>query len=172
MSDTPGTPRSPFTPPPRMQPPPSTAPPARGGCGKPAVIGCLVLLILTGIGLLAGLYYAGRHYDQILVWTLDRIRDGVAVRLPRDLSAEERQRLEAAFTSAKGVAAAIRRDPSVAQKVQLQLLDLAQKAQGTGTLSRQQVEEIIRTLEQIGEAGKTPPAASPAARPASTALRT
>jgi len=163
MSETPGTPRSPFNPPPKPQAPP-VAQPGRGGCGKPAVIGCLVLLVLTGIGLIIGLYYAAGHYDRILVWTLDRIRDGVVVRLPRDLPAEERQRLEAAFASAKGVAAAIQRDPAVAQKVQLQLLELAQKAQGTGTLSRQQVEEITRDLEQIGTAGNSPPAGSPAPR--------
>lgn len=154
------TPRSPFSPPPKPQGPPP-AEPAKRGCGKPVVIGCLALLVLTGIGLIVALYYVAQNYDRLMVWSLDRVRDGVVARLPRDLPAEDRQRLDAAFADAKGAAAASRRDPAVAQAIQLQLLELAQKGQGTGPLSRQQVEEIISILEKISEAGKSPPAPKP-----------
>lgn len=158
MPDT--TPRSPFNPSPRPQGP-TPVEPARKGCGKPAVIGCLVLLVLTGIGLIALLYYVAQNYDRLMVWTLDRVRDGVVARLPGDLPAEDRQRLDAAFADAKGAAAASRRDPAVAQTIQLQLLELARQGEGTGPLTREQVEELIRTLEKIADSGKAPPAKAP-----------
>jgi len=155
----PATPRSPFNPPPPLPPTSRT-----GGPGKPLVIGCLVLLVLAGIGLIGGLYYAGQNYDKLFSWSLARIRDGVQERLPKDLPAEERQRLDAAFTAAQSAAAASRRDPTTASRLQTLMLDLAHEAQGTGTLTRKQVEEITITLEKIGELGKGGPAPTPAPR--------
>jgi hypothetical protein len=154
----PATPRSPFTPPPPL---PSTR---TGGPGKPLVIGCLVLLVLAGIGLIGGLYYAGQNYDKLFSWSLARIRDGVRLRLPKDLPADDRERLDAAFTAAQGAASAARRDPAKTAQLQTLMLDLAHEAQGTGTLTRKQVEEITATLEKIGELGKGGPAAAPAPR--------
>jgi len=159
MADPPNIPvppRLPFNPPP---PGPRT-----GGPGKPLVIGCLVLLVLAGIGLIGGLYYAGENYDKLFSWSLARIRDGVLLRLPKDLSAEERQRLDAAFAAAQSASAASRRDPTTASRLQTLMLDLAHEAQGTATLTRKQVEEITVTLEKIGELGKGGPSATPAPR--------
>ena len=82
---TPSTPRSPFA-------PPQAPSPRTGGPAKPLVIGCLVVLILAGIGLIASLYYVGQSYEKIFAWSLSRIRDGVQERLPKDLSAEAKQR--------------------------------------------------------------------------------
>jgi hypothetical protein len=138
--------------------------PRTGGPGKPLVIGCLILLVLAGIGLIGGLYYAGQNYDKLFSWSLARIRDGVLLRLPKDLPAEERQRLDAAFTAAQSAASATRRDPTTASRLQTLMLDLAHEAQGTGTLTRKQVEEITVTLEKIGELGKSGSAPTPAAR--------
>jgi hypothetical protein len=153
----PASPRSPFNPP---QAPSS---PRTGGPGKPLVIGCLVVLVLAGVGLIASLYYAGQNYDRIFSWSLGRIRDGVQERLPKDLSAEERQRLDAAFTAAQSGAGASRANPAASGKLQSLMLDLAHESEGTGPLSRKQVEEITGTLEKIGELGRTgkPPAAPP-----------
>jgi hypothetical protein len=144
----PASPRSPFNPP---QGPPSSR---TGGPGKPLVIGCLVVLVLAGIGLMASLYYAGRNYDRIFSWSLSRIHDGIQARLPKDLSVEEKQRLDAAFTAAQSGAGASRGNPAAAGQLQRLMLDLAHEAEGDGPLSRKQVEEITGTLEKIGELGK------------------
>jgi hypothetical protein len=122
------------------------------------VIGCLVVLVLAGIGLIATLYYAGQSYDRIFSWTLGRIRDGIQARLPKDLPAEERTRLDKAFTAAQSAAAASRGNPAAAGRLPSLMQDLAHEAQGTGTLTRKQVEKITGTLEKIGEVGKGGPA--------------
>lgn len=148
---TPSTPRSPFNP----SPGPATV--RTGGPGKPLVIGCLVLLVLAGVGLIGGLYYVAQHYDQLFAWSLARVRDGVVLRLPPDLPAEDRQRLDAAFLAAQSAARAIRGNPSAAQRLQTSMLELANEAEGSGTLTRKQVEEITAILEKIAEVGKEPP---------------
>jgi len=148
---TPSTPRSPFTP---LPPSPS---PSTGGRGKPLVIGCLVILVLAGVGLIASLYYVGQSYDRIFAWSLGRVRDGIQDRLPRDLSAEERQRLDAAFTAAQAAAGSIKGNPAAAQRLKRLMLDLAHQSEGNVPLTHQQVEEITGTLEKIGEIGKSGP---------------
>jgi hypothetical protein len=148
--------RSPFNPP---QAPSSSR---TGGPGKPLVIGCLVVLVLAGVGLIVSLYYAGQNYDRIFSWSLGKVRDGIQSRLPKDLSAEERQRLDAAFTAAQSGAGTSRGNPAAASQLQTLMLDLAHESQGSGTLTHQQVEEITGTLEKIGELGKTGKPPSPA----------
>lgn len=154
---TPSTPRSPFSPP--LTPPPS---PRTGGSGKPLVIGCLILLVLAGVGLIASLYYVSQSYEKIFAWSLGRIRDGVQERLPKDLSAEAKQRLDDAFAAAQSATNAIRGNPAASTRLQKLMLDLAHQVEGNGPLTPQQVDEITRTLEQIGQIGKsgTPPARS------------
>lgn len=153
----PASPRSPFN------PPQAPSAPRTGGPGKPLVLGCLVVLVLAGVGLIASLYYAGQNYDRIFSWSLSRIRDGIQSRLPKDLSPEERQRLDAAFTAAQSGAGASRANPAAAQQLQKLMIDLAQESNGSGLLSRKQVEEITGTLEKIGELGRTgkPPSPPP-----------
>jgi len=146
---TPPTPRSPFNP-----PPPTAV--RTGGSGKPLVIGCLILLVLVGAGLIGGLYYVGQHYDQLFAWSLARIRDSVVPRLPPDLPAEARQHLDAAFTGAQNAAVAIRGNPAAAQKLQTAMLELAGQAEGKEPLTRKQVEEMTATLEKIAAVGKAP----------------
>jgi hypothetical protein len=145
---TPSTPRLPFNPPP-------ASPAVRtGGPGKPLVIGCLILLVLVGAGLIGALYYVGQHYDQLFAWSLARIRDGIVTRLPPDLPADARQRLDAAFAGAQSAAGSIRGNPAAAQKLQSAMLELAGQAEGKEPLTQKQVEEITATLEKIAAVGK------------------
>lgn len=161
---TPSTPRSPFNPLP-LAPSPRT-----GGRGKPLVIGCLAVLVLAGVGLIVSLYYVSQSYDKIFAWSLNRVRDGIQDRLPRDLSAEARQRLDAAFTTAQAAAGSIKGNPAAAQRLQRLMLDLAHESEGNVPLTPQQVEEITHTLEQIGEIGKSGPPPASATPPARSAL--
>lgn len=144
---TPSTPRSPFA-------PAQTPSPRTGGPAKPLVISCLVVLILAGIGLIASLYYVSQSYEKIFAWSLGRIRDGVEARLPKDLPAEAKQRLDNAFTVAQTATGSIRGNPAASARLQKLMLDLAHQVEGTAPLTAQQVDEITRTLEQIGQIGK------------------
>jgi hypothetical protein len=146
---TPSTPRSPFNP-----PPPAAV--RTGGPGKPLVIGCLILLVLVGVGLIGGLYYVGQHYDQLFAWSLSQLRGGIEPRLPPDLPPEARRRLDDAFAGAQSAVGAIRGNPAAAQRLQTAMLELAGQAEGKGPLTPQQVEEITLTLEKIAAVGKAP----------------
>jgi hypothetical protein len=149
----PSTPRSPFSP---QEP----AAARTGGPGKPLVLGCLILLVLVGVGLIGAVYYVGQHYDQIFAWSIARLHDAVEPRLPKDLPAADRQRFEGAFNDAKGAAGAARSNPAAAQKLQTLMLELAGKTEGTGTFTHEQVAEITALLEKIAAVGKAPEATS------------
>lgn len=125
------------------------APAAGGGCGRPAVIGCLALLILAGIGLVAGVWYAGKNVDRLMTWSFDQVRGAVTGRLPGDLPAGDRERLETAFADARNALQRLKQNPQDAQRIQPHMMELTRKAQGEGKLTVEQVREIVEILERI-----------------------
>ncbi|HEX7185155.1 MAG TPA: hypothetical protein VF756_25235 [Thermoanaerobaculia bacterium] len=125
---------------------------AGGGCGKPWVIGCLALLVLAGIGLIVGVWYAGKNYDKLMLWSFDQIRGGVMTRLPDDLPAVDRDRLETAFTDARSTLEKLKQGPDDAQRIQPHMMELTRKAQGEGKLTVEEVREITGILEKIAGA--------------------
>lgn len=133
--------------------------PARfAGCGKPLVIGCLLLLIVLGVGLIYGLM----KVKSLLAWSIDKYRQQVVASLPEDLDAGERQRLEDAFAAAIAAIEAGELDPVALQKLQGFLA--APPAAGS-RMPRQRVLELIEVLEDLAGGGeRAPPAAAP--RPA------
>lgn len=144
---------------PTVPPPPPPSPfhpepirPARGGCPKPLLIGCLVAVVLGGIVLLGGFYYLAKNYDKMMLWSFDRIEEGTKAALPPDLPADERQRLDAAFVSARRAIAASIKVPEKAQQMQLQMMDVARASQD-GRVTREEVRQITEVLERIGGTG-------------------
>src|SRR6185295_6206410 len=75
----------PFAPAPR----PLRAP----GCGRGALIGCGVLLVLFGIGAVALAFNANR----MLAWWFHRVESMVVEKMPADVTPAERARFSAAF---------------------------------------------------------------------------
>ena len=126
-------------------------PAALQGCGKPAIIGCLALLILVAIGFVVLVSQSPR----ILRWTMDQTREQIVAALPAEVDDTARQRLETAFDSAVSALTEGRVEPSSLSSLQR----VASLAPRDGeTLTPEQVEEITRLLEEI--AGVAPPGAA------------
>lgn len=112
------------------------------GCGKPAVIGCLVVLVVLAVGLVVLISQSPR----LMRYVMGTIETQVTAALPADLEEAERERLETAFDNA--IAALMEGRVDSTSMANLQRLSAALPARGE-TLSREEVVEIIRLLEEI-----------------------
>ena len=144
----PPPPPSPFQP---ITPGPAPVPGKTGGCGKPVVIGCLVVLVLAGVALVGLIVYVSKHYDKIMDMSLRQTEGQIFAQMPEDVTPEERERLRAAFEGARQ-AYATRELKDVAeegQQVQFKLLELVRKG---NSMTRQDILDLTEMLE--GLAGK------------------
>ncbi len=122
------------------------SPATLSGCGKPAVIGCLVLLALVAVGMIVLVTQSNR----LLGWTMTQVKAQVLSELPEDVaSPEERERLSNAFDAASAALAAGDIEPEDLAALQRVVAEV--QASG-GKLNAEQVEEITPLLERIGEA--------------------
>jgi hypothetical protein len=138
----PPPPPSPFQP---INPGPAPVPGKTGGCGKPVVIGCLILLVLTGIGLVLLLSNA----PKLLDWAFGQMERGILAQLPPDVTPEEKERLQKAFADVSAAAKNGTADPAELQDLQRKIMQISSKR----PLTRQDVLDLTRELEEA--AGKT-----------------
>ena len=131
--------------------------PRSGGCSKPALIGCGVVFLLLGI---AGLVFVLKA-KNLLVWSLEKVEQGIAENLPPDATAADRDRFNAAFLAAKARIEEGRIDPAALQALQRELMQAVQ--QPKGQLTRRQLLELTVALEQVG--GVAPPVEETPAAP-------
>jgi hypothetical protein len=151
--------------PPRVaSPPPPAAPfdpsarPKSSGCPKPLVIGCLVVILVGGLAVLGGLYYVGRHASGLLQWSLRQMENGVMAQLPKDVTPEEKQRLHQAFADVSQGLANGRIKPEAMQPMQFKMMEIARKG---SNLTRQDILDLTRSLEEVAGKASPPPAATP-----------
>jgi uncharacterized membrane protein len=138
-------PPSPFQP---ITPGPAPVPGKTGGCGKPVVIGCLVLLVLVGVALVGTFVYVSRNYGQIMDMSLRQTEAQIFAQMPEDVTPAERERLREAFEGARK-AYSERELQEVAQKgqqIQFKLLELVRKG---SSLTREDVLELTEMLEDL-----------------------
>ena len=112
------------------------------GCGKPAVIGCLVLLVLVGLGL-GVLVWKAR---DLLGFAIGEYQAAVMAALPEDLRESERQRLERAFDRALAAIEGGDMNPAGLQKLQRALASPPRPGE---VLEREEVIDLIEALETI-----------------------
>ena len=115
-----------------------------GGCGRVALIGCGVVILLLGMAAVALVFKA----DDFVAWAMHRLEAEIVHRLPDDCTDEERAQLHEAFDEAVNAILAGRVDPAAMQefmgKVNREL------ARTSGPIRRDQVRELIRLLEDMG----------------------
>ena len=113
------------------------------GCGKPAVIGCLVMLVV----LAAGLILLVGQSPKLMRFLMRTMEEQVMAALPEDFEEAERQRLTAAFDGAVAALEEGRFDTTSMSNLQRLSALMPKKDQ---TLGREQVAEIVQLLEELG----------------------
>jgi hypothetical protein len=119
--------------------------------GRVMLLGCAVLLFLLGFAAIVFLLKA----DDFVGWVFGSVEETIVERLPPDLPAEERARLDRAFAAATAKIAAGDADPQALRSLQGGLTRAVRDSGGDRPLTREEVAEITATLEAI--AGTTPP---------------
>src|SRR5689334_19916283 len=134
---------------PRIPPSPFNPERTRAASGpsraKPLLIGCGVLLVLLGIA--AVVLVAKRA--QLVGWMYNRLEAQIQVKLPEDVTAEERQRLSQAFDAATAAIGSGKVDPAKANQLNFDVLELAKADR---RITREVVLKLTDTLEDV--AGK------------------
>ncbi len=127
-----------------------------GGCSRPLLIGCALIVVLLGLLLLGFLWKAEDLVPALFRWSLDQVEQQVSSSLPADLSDAERQRLADAFDAAATAFEDGSADAAGLQRLQGKLLDVAR----AGRLTREQVLDLTEALEAAaGE--RAPPVPEP-----------
>jgi len=121
-----------------------------GGCGRPALIGCGILVVLLGI---AAIVFVAKAKD-LLGWTMKQLQAQVMAQLPDDVSAAERTRLDRGFAAALAKISAGEVQPPALAALQRQLMNAAEKSQKK-QLTREDVLDLLSALERVG--GLLPP---------------
>ncbi|HEV8577879.1 MAG TPA: hypothetical protein VGX68_02255 [Thermoanaerobaculia bacterium] len=152
--------------PPRVEPPPPpaapfdpSARPKSSGCPKPLIIGCLIIFLLGGVALLGAFYYMTKNASRVLQWSMQQMETGVMAQLPKDVTPEEKERLRQAFADVRQGLQDGRIPPEKLQPAQFKMMEIARKG---SSLTRQDVLELTRALEEVaGTGGGTTGAESP-----------
>ena len=155
--------------PPRVEPPPPfatpaapfdpTARPKTGGCPKPLLIGCLILGILVGVGVVGFFYFAVKNLGKIVEMSLRQSEPTILANLPADVTPAERQRLQQAFAAARQRAVGTKNVEEIAQNAQalnFKLLEISRKGKA---ITRRDVQELTQMLEDFAgrSSGTAPP---------------
>jgi hypothetical protein len=153
--------------PPRAEPPlpppvspfnPAAPAPAKSGCSKPLILGCGGLFVLVGIVVVGLFIYAGTHVGQILQLSLRQSETAIFAQMPKDVSADEQQRLRSAFAAARLRTSHPMNPTEVAeasQQLQVKMLQVIRKGPG---ITRKDVEDLTDVLNEFAKTGDTPAA--------------
>ncbi len=125
------------------------------GCGRGALIGCGVIILLLGIGAVG----LALNVNRMLVWILQRLEAQVETKLPADLTAEERTRFKSAFADLYRTIQEGKVDPIAVQALQGELMAMATDVDRG--LSR---EQVLRLTEAVEKAAGHPPSREEAPR--------
>ncbi len=124
-----------------------------GGCGRVALIGCGLLILLLGIGAV----WLVLNADDFLIWAMNRMKAEVVASVPADCTEEARNRLVDAFDAAIGAIAGGDVDPATLQDFVGAFHRYLPDA--SGELDCEQVEELTLLLERVaGVPSDTPEA--------------
>lgn len=148
----PYAPPSPFNPQGASQPGIPGRPPGRSGCSKPLLVGCGIVLLLLGAGLLLMIFNA----PKIVQWSFTMMEQDVMRRLGSDVTPEDRARLAAGFEDARHAMEKGQMDLNKVQAFQNKIMEVAPADR---KLSRKDVHELTLVLEDL--AGKKAPAEGP-----------
>lgn len=113
------------------------------GCGRPVWIGCALVILLLGVGAMVALWNAPKLFD----WAMGKFEAEVTAALPEDVTADQRERLGAAFAATREAVADGSADALALQELQQRLT--ARIMSSGEKLTAGDVEELIEALEAV-----------------------
>jgi hypothetical protein len=125
------------------------------GCGRGALIGCGVLLVLFGVGAVA----LALNANRMLTWVFQRLEAQVTEKMPADVTPTERARFSAAFADLYRALEEGKVEPAAVQPLQRELFTISTEVDRG--LSREQVLRLTEAAEQA--AGRSTQHDQPAA---------
>jgi hypothetical protein len=126
------------------QPRPLTRP----GCGRAALLGCGVLVVLVGVGAVL----LALNANRISSWLLHKLETTIAGKLQPEVPPADRARFSAAFAELYRAIEEGKVDPVAVQTLQRELIALS--SQIDSGLSREQLQRLTEAVESA--AGKAP----------------
>jgi len=135
------------TPDPFNNPQPTEPKKSGTGCSRPLLIGCGVLLVLLGVGALILALNAGK----LATWAFDKLEEQIEAQLPKDIPAEDRQRLGRAFDHLRESIQDGTADPTQLRLAQTKMRDMALDP---SEITAEDVRELSALLEDA--AGRPP----------------
>jgi len=161
-------PQAPLPPLPALPEPfaPAPRPLRRPGCGRGALIGCGVLLVLFGIGAVT----LALNANRMLAWVFQRLEAQVTEKMPPDVTPAERARFSAAFADLYRALEEGKVDPVAVQPLQRELFAVSTEIDRG--LTREQVQRLTEAAERAAGhpvAPGQPDGVGPGPRPAPTA---
>jgi hypothetical protein len=160
----PPPPASPFNPVPRPVPPQGG-----GGCSKPLIVGCIVVILVAAIAVLGGIYYVGTHAVALLQWSLQQMETNLLAQLPKDVTPEEKANLQQAFTDVRKAIQDGKVPPERLQPLQFKIIEITRKG---SSVTRQDVVEFTHSLQEVVAKPAVPVGAAPTPSPTPSASPT
>ena len=136
------------------------------GCGRGALIGCGVLLVVFGIGAVT----LALNANRMLAWVFQRLETQVTEKMPADITPAERARFSAAFAGLYRAIEEGKVDPVAVQPLQRELFAISTEIDRG--LTREQVLRLIEAAERAARHPTAPgqrDGAGPRPLPAPTA---
>jgi hypothetical protein len=116
-----------------------------GGCSRPMLVGCGIVIVLVGIAAIAFVFKA----KDLLAWTMREVEKQVVATLPADVTEAERARLESGFDAAIARMQKGEVETPALYALQSQLMNAAEKSQKK-TITRDDVLDLLSALERVG----------------------
>ncbi|HEV8240889.1 MAG TPA: hypothetical protein VGS57_16100 [Thermoanaerobaculia bacterium] len=125
------------------------------GCGRGALIGCGVLVLLFGVGAVA----LALNANRMMAWVFHRLEAQVTEKMPADMTPAERARFSAAFADLYRAIDEGKIEPAAVQPLQRELFAISTEVDRG--LSREQVLRLTEAAEHAAGRAAPAPAAVP-----------
>lgn len=113
---------------------------------RPLLIGCGAVFVLLGIATVILIV----KLPELSGWVFQQLEQKVMVKLPPDVTPEERQRLDTAFDDAARAVGGGKANPDKVQELNTMLMEMGQPGR---ILTHDDIVRLTRDLEEV--AGKT-----------------
>ena len=117
---------------------------------------------MGAIAVLGGIYYVGTHAVALFQWSLQQMENNLLVQLPKDVTPEEKANLQQAFADVRKAIQDGKVPPESLQPLQFKIIEITRKG---SSVTRQDIVDFTRSLEDVAGKPAPPAGASPSEAP-------